>query len=179
MEVKIEIKSLLGTVLFELTKENNTLRDTIEEAVKRGAYLGGADLGGADLGGAYLGGADLRGANLGGADLGGADLRGANLGGADLGGADLGGADLGGADLGGAGKISKAEDILIVGNIGSRLGYTHIYNTDNGIFVKCGCFFGAIEEFAEKVKQTHGNNEHAKAYAALIDFAKAKFNISE
>ena len=174
MEVKIEIKSLLGTVLFELTKENNTLRDTIEEAVKRGAYLGGADLGGADLGGAYLGGADLRGANLGGADLGGADLRGANLGGADL-----GGADLGGADLGGAGKISKAEDILIVGNIGSRLGYTHIYNTDNGIFVKCGCFFGAIEEFAEKVKQTHGNNEHAKAYAALIDFAKAKFNISE
>ena len=149
MEVKIEIKSLLGTVLFELTKENNTLRDTIEEAVKRGAYLGGADLGGADLGGAYLGGADLRGANL------------------------------GGADLGGAGKISKAEDILIVGNIGSRLGYTHIYNTDNGIFVKCGCFFGAIEEFAEKVKQTHGNNEHAKAYAALIDFAKAKFNISE
>ena len=179
MEIKIEIKSIFGNVLFELTKENNTIKDTIEEAVKCYADLGYADLGGADLRGADLSYANLGGANLGGAYLRYADLRGADLSYANLGGAYLGGAYLGGAYLGGAGKISKAEDILIVGNIGSRLGYTHIYNTDNGIFVKCGCFFGAIEEFAEKVKQTHGNNKHAKAYAALIDFAKAKFNISE
>ena len=155
MEIKVKIKSILGNVLFELTKENNTTKDTIEEAVRRGANLDGAY-----LRGAYLVGANLRGANLRGAYLVGANLRGANL---------------DGANLDGAGKISKADDILIVGNIGSRLGYTHIYNTDNGIFVKCGCFFGTIEKFAEKVKQTHGNNEHAKAYAALIDFAKVRF----
>ena len=180
MEIKVKIKSILGNVLFELTKENNTTKDTIEEAVRRGAnldgaYLRGAYLVGANLRGANLRGANLRGAYLDGAYLDGANLRGANLRGAYLVGANLRGANLDGANLDGAGKISKADDILIVGNIGSRLGYTHIYNTDNGIFVKCGCFFGTIEKFAEKVKQTHGNNEHAKAYAALIDFAKVRF----
>ena len=105
--IKIQIKSVFGEVLFEYEKENNTIKDTLIEAVKRGAYLRGAylrgaDLGGADLRGAYLGGADLRGTDLRGADLRGAYLGGADLGGADLGGADLRGADLGGADLRGA-----------------------------------------------------------------------------
>ena len=62
MKIKIEIKSIIGDVLFEFAKENNTIKDTLKEAVKRGA-----DLGGAYLRGAYLGGADLGGADLGGA----------------------------------------------------------------------------------------------------------------
>ena len=79
MKIKIEIKSYLtGSVLFEYEKENNTLKDTLIEAVRRGANLYGADLYGADLYGADLRGADLRGANLRGADLYGANLRGAN-----------------------------------------------------------------------------------------------------
>ena len=36
MKTKIEIKSVLGSVLFKLEKENNTIKDTIIEAVKRG-----------------------------------------------------------------------------------------------------------------------------------------------
>ena len=131
MKIKLQIKSRwTGSVLFEYEKEDNTIKDTLIEAVKggadlggadlgganlRGAYLGGAYLGGAHLGGAYLGGANLggaylRGADLGGADLGGANLRGAYLGGADLCGADLGGADLGGADLGGA-NLGGAKEV--------------------------------------------------------------------
>ena len=47
MEVKIEIKSIFGNVLFEFSKENNTIKDTIIEAVKRDAYLHGANLRGA------------------------------------------------------------------------------------------------------------------------------------
>ena len=47
MKTKIEIKSVLGSVLFKLEKENNSLNDTIIEAVKRGADLSGADLSGA------------------------------------------------------------------------------------------------------------------------------------
>ena len=85
--IKIQIKSVFGDVLFEYEKENNTIKDTLIEAVKRGAYLRGAYLRGADLRDAYLRGAYLGGAYLGDADLGGADLRGADLGGADLGGA--------------------------------------------------------------------------------------------
>ena len=82
-KVKIEIKNRwTGSILFEYEKEDNTINDTVMEAVKNDADLRGADLRGADLrcaylGGAYLGGADLGGAELGGADLGGAYLRGA------------------------------------------------------------------------------------------------------
>ena len=174
MEVKIEIQSIFGNVLFDFSKENNTIKDAIIEAVKRGA-----DLGGANLGGAYLGGADLGGANLGGAYLGGAYLGGADLRGADLGGADLGGADLGGANLGGAGKITSVDDILLIGPIGSRADYTHIYRTDKGVYVKCGCFFGTVDEFASKVKDTHGDNKFANQYLKVIDFVNKYFEKDE
>ena len=101
--IKIQIKSrYFGSVLFEYEKENNTIKDTLIEAVKTGAYLKGADLTGAYLKGADLKGADLTGADLTGADLTGADLTGAYLKGADLTGADLKGADLTGAYLTGA-----------------------------------------------------------------------------
>ena len=66
--VKIQIKTKwFGSVLFEYEKENNTIKDTLIEAVKKGAYLKGAYLAGADLTGAYLTGADLKGADLTGA----------------------------------------------------------------------------------------------------------------
>lgn len=41
---KIQIKSIYGSVLFEYEKENNTLRDTVIEAVKARAYLSRAKL---------------------------------------------------------------------------------------------------------------------------------------
>ena len=63
MKIKIEIKHYLtGAVLFEFEKENNTIKDTLVEAVKRRANLWGANLQGADLRGANLRGADLQGA---------------------------------------------------------------------------------------------------------------------
>ena len=74
MKTTIEIKSIWGSVLFSYEKENNTVKDSLIEAVKQDANLRGANL--------Y--GADLRGANLYGANLDGANLRGANLYGANL-----------------------------------------------------------------------------------------------
>ena len=102
MKIKIDIKSVFGNVLFSFEKENNTIKDTLEEANLRGADLGDADLISANLGDANLRGANLRGANLRGAELEGANLRGANLGGANLRGANLRGAELEGANLAGA-----------------------------------------------------------------------------
>ena len=83
MKIKIDIKSIFGEVLFSFEKENNTIKDTLEEANLRGANLRGANLRDANLRDA-----NLRGAYLGGANLGSANLRGANLIGADLRGAD-------------------------------------------------------------------------------------------
>jgi len=53
------------SVLFK--SEQTTVKESLIEAVARGADLGGANLRGADLRDADLGGADLRDANLGGA----------------------------------------------------------------------------------------------------------------
>ena len=100
-KVKIQIKNRwTGSILFEYEKEDNTIKDTLIEALKNDAYLRGADLRGADLRGA-----DLRAASLRGADLSGADLRDAYLSSADLSSADLRDAYLRGADLRGAKQI--------------------------------------------------------------------------
>ena len=55
MKVKIQIKSVFGNVLFEFKKENNTIKDTLLEAIKQGANLRSADLRSANLYGADLG----------------------------------------------------------------------------------------------------------------------------
>ena len=177
MKTKIEIKSMFGSVLFEFEKENNSIKDTLIEAVKGGADLRGANLRGANLYAADLGGADLGGANLGGANLYAADLRGADLGGANLYAADLRGANLRGANLGEWGKLQTTSDVLCVGPVGSRNGYTTIFHTDKGIFVQCGCFRGTLDEFEAKVKETHQGNQHERDYLALIQFAKVKFEL--
>ena len=76
-KIKIQIKSVFGDVLFEYEKENNTIKDAVEEAVRQGANLTGAYLMDAYLTGANLMGANLTGANLMGANLTGAYLMGA------------------------------------------------------------------------------------------------------
>ena len=92
---KIKIKSrLTGGILFEYEKKNNSIKDTLERAVKEKPNLEGADLEGAYLVGAYLVGANLKCTDLKYAILEGADLRYANLEGADLRHADLRYADL-------------------------------------------------------------------------------------
>ena len=55
MKLKIEIKNRwTGKILFEYENENNTIIDTLIEAVKQGADLRGANLQGANLQGADL-----------------------------------------------------------------------------------------------------------------------------
>ena len=139
-----------------------------EKANLRGADLRDADLWGANLLGADLWGANLRGANLWGANLLGANLRDANLRGADLRDANLRDADLRDADLRGA-----AGKILSFGPIGSRQGITYVTKTERTIHVRCGCFYGTLEEFAAKVEEEHGDSQHGKSYKAAIEFIKA------
>lgn len=112
-QIKIEIRNRwTGSVVFEYTKEGNTITETVLDAIRRGADLHSADLCDANLRGSNLRcanlcdvdlrDADLRGANLCGADLYGANLCDANLRDADLCNADLRGANLCDADLRGA-----------------------------------------------------------------------------
>ena len=109
-KIKIQIKSVFGDVLFEYEKENNTMKDTVEEAVRRRIPLDGASLDGASLDGASLDGASLNRASLNGASLYDASLNGASLNGASLDGASLDGASLDGASLDGA-SLGRAKNI--------------------------------------------------------------------
>ena len=79
MKTKIEIKSIWGKLLFEFEKEDNSVKETLIEAVKSGADLRGAYLQCAYLQDAYLRGAYLQGAYLQGADLQGAYLQGVKI----------------------------------------------------------------------------------------------------
>ena len=99
-QIKIEIRNRwTGAVVFEYTKEGNTITETVLEAIRRDTDLCDADLRGADLRGANLCDADLRGADLRGANLRDTDLCDADLCDADLRDANLCGADLRGANL--------------------------------------------------------------------------------
>ena len=53
-KIKIQIKSVFGDVLFEYEKENNTIKDTLEEAVRQNVSLDRASLDRASLDGASL-----------------------------------------------------------------------------------------------------------------------------
>ena len=143
MKTKIKIESIFGKLLFEHDAEDNTIKKTLEEAVKNDANLCDANLCGANLGGAYLCGANLRGAYLGDE----------------------------------WGKLESVSDVLVVGPIGSRNGYTTIYHTDKGVFVACGCFRGTLDKFANKVEGTHGDNNHARDYKTLVEFVKVKYGL--
>ena len=102
-QIKIEIRNRwTGSVVFEYTKEGNTITETVLDAIRRGADLSDANLCGADLHGSNLRCANLYGVNLRGADLRCANLYGANLYGANLYDANLSDADLCGANLCGA-----------------------------------------------------------------------------
>lgn len=111
----------LGRDIFSYSCENNTVKKTIEAAVRQnildfafadltGFNLSGIDLRNVDLSYAKLNHTILCYANLSGADLNHADLSDAILSDANLLGADLYGADLSGADLSDA-KIDYPMDI--------------------------------------------------------------------
>lgn len=74
-------------------------------------------------------------------------------------------------------NIRSNEDILWVSRIGSRLDTTVIYRTQTDIQVVCGCFLGTLEEFADKVKERHGDNQYGKEYAAVIELEKVHFGL--
>ena len=106
----------------------------------------------------------------------GADLARANLAGADLARANLAGADLAGADLAGA-KLIGERPIFMIGPIGSRHSYFTSYNTDKGIMLRAGCFFGTVDEFTEKLSEEHQNNDHAKEYLSALELIKCHASI--
>ena len=47
------------------------------------------------------------------------------------------------------------------------------------IGVRCGCFYGTVEQFRKKVKETHGNSKYAKEYLMIADLMELHFEHEE
>lgn len=80
------------------------------------------------------------------------------------------------------GTISDQKQILTIGPIGSR-GDKTIFILQKEprqiIYVQCGCFIGAINEFEKAVMCTHENNPVFRdTYLEAVKFARKYFNIT-
>ena len=76
--------------------------------------------------------------------------------------------------------IESDEDYLCFKGFGSENRNTTIFRTkNNGVYVRCGCFYGTLSEFEAKVKETHGSSKYAREYLACIAAAKIHFGMEE
>lgn len=69
-------------------------------------------------------------------------------------------------------RVQQGQDLLCVVGLGSAYGTTTFYRTKAGISVACGCFSGTLEEFREKVRETHKDMKYAREYALACRLAK-------
>ena len=73
--------------------------------------------------------------------------------------------------------IYNTKDYCIITGFGSRLSATTFFRCkDDEIRVNCGCFNGTLDEFRDKVKETHKDNKYAKEYLLAIDMVKVHFS---
>ena len=70
--------------------------------------------------------------------------------------------------------ISNNDQFKSIDNIGSRNSTTTFFKDiyTNIIYVVCGCFRGTIDEFKERVIETHGDNKYAEQYLGAIEYIK-------
>jgi hypothetical protein len=73
-------------------------------------------------------------------------------------------------------RVCDNADYVCAKGLGSACRSTTFFKCKNGdIGVACGCFNGNLEEFAKKVKDTHGDSKYAKEYLAMIEVVKIHF----
>ncbi len=147
--MKIQIKHRFSAfVIFEHECENNSMRLTVELALKYRANLSRANLSGANL--SY----------------------------ADLSGANLSGADLPGVTIANGEKLVGARPIFQIGPIGSRCAYFTAYLTDKGLRFDAGCQRQITRKvFENRLAEEHGENDHAKEYCAALALIDAHAEI--
>ena len=83
------------------------------------------------------------------------------------------------AEVFGKAEVYGKADYITIKGLGSKYRNTTIFKTKENIAVKCGCFYGTLAEFVDKVKETHGNSKFAKEYLALIDLVKIHFELED
>lgn len=81
-----------------------------------------------------------------------------------------------GAEVCGEALVTSNADYAIVRGFG-RCNRKSTFSRckDGKVRVRCGCFYGTIPEFRERVKDTHGDGKLAKEYLAIADLMELHF----
>ena len=67
----------------------------------------------------------------------------------------------------------KLKEFLKFEGFGSTKRCTYFWlSIDNEVYVRCGCFFGSIDEFRKQVKDVYGSNKYAQGYLKIADLAE-------
>lgn len=83
----------------------------------------------------------------------------------------------GSAWVDGNARVYGSADYACVKGFGRECRNTTFFRTkDGGVSVVCGCFHGTMQEFREKVKETHGESKMAKEYLMIADLMKMHFD---
>ena len=73
------------------------------------------------------------------------------------------------------GHVAKdGYPLLSFGGFGSINRTTYFFNCEDGIWVRCGCFFGDIGQFRERVKKTR-KDRLGKEYLMIADLVEMKW----
>lgn len=82
----------------------------------------------------------------------------------------------GNAEVCGNARVCGNADYITAKGFGScQRNTTFFKQKDGSIGVRCGCFYGTIDEFRNKVKETHGESKLAKEYLMLADLMEYHF----
>ena len=82
----------------------------------------------------------------------------------------------GDAEVYGNAKVSGDADYAYAHGFGSEYRTTTFFRLkDGGVGVRCGCFYGTLQEFRDKVRKTHGETKKAKEYLMLADLMELRF----
>jgi len=83
----------------------------------------------------------------------------------------------GNARVYGDAELKSDNDICWFSKFGSSNRTTTFFKSkENKIKVKCGCFFGNLLEFKQKVKETHEGNKFEKEYLLIVKLAELKLS---
>lgn len=75
-------------------------------------------------------------------------------------------------------QICCDADFAVIAGFGRACRPTTFFRCADGLVrVRCGCFYGTLDEFREKVKHTHGDSKFAKEYLAIADLMEMHFDV--
>ena len=76
--------------------------------------------------------------------------------------------------------VCSDEDYAYAHGFGSVNRTTTFFRLkDGGVGVQCGCFYGTLAQFRDKIRETHGETKKAQEYLMLADLMELRFEEDE